>query len=133
MVMRPVLPYWRNSVADASRMTIDGNRLQQAIAIEEELELASGQLPQNVAGKLFELQEKGSKKNDVSADAQDGVRNLSILISPFLIIPSVEHGELHKNRNPMPVHPLWVPALLDSTGMLVPPNPIRTVDHQVRA
>ena len=117
-----VLSYLRNCLADGNRMNINPNRLRDAITIENH-NLEEGTIPKDETEKAFRIWQKIIKKDkkiDDNISKRIGVA--PIVVSPFYIVPSVEHGEKYKSRNPMPVYPLWIPGLLNRDGKLAPPT-----------
>ena len=116
-----VLNYWRNCIADGNRMSIDSYRLANSYTLKN-FNLEPGQIPQEAAEYLFQLYLKQFNRYNVKKITIEDLKTARILISPFYIIPIVEHGEQRKNRNPMPVFPLWIPAIIDKEGKLSPPD-----------
>ena len=116
-----ILSYWRNSVADGNRMDIDSNRLSQAYTLED-YNLEGGKIPQEPVNYLFQYKLKLINQYIKNKITIEDLSVITVLISPFYIIPTVEHSEQRKNRNPMPVYPLWLPAVLDKEGLLKPPE-----------
>ena len=122
MDKKNVLTYLRNCLADGNRMDINPSRLRDAIMIENH-NLEDGNIPKTETQKAFSLFQKllsEEKENDEVISGMIGVT--PVVVSPFYIVPSVEHGEKYKSRNPMPVYPLWIPGLLDREGSLSPPD-----------
>lgn len=116
-----VLTYLRNCLADGNRMSINPNRLREAITIENH-SLEEGTIPENETNSSFKLWQKIIKKDKKKVDdIAESIRVTPVVISPFYIVPSVEHGQRHATRNPMPVYPLWIPAILNRDGSLTPP------------
>jgi hypothetical protein len=120
-----ILTYFRNCVADGNRMSININRLRDAVTIENH-NLENGYLPEERTTLLLKKWEDNLKKEkNPDYKGSQSIAIAPVVISPFYIIPSFEHGEKHKNRNPMPVYPLWIPALLNREGKLTPPTDVR--------
>jgi hypothetical protein len=118
---RKVLNYWRNSIADGNRMDIDPNRLSEAHTLDN-FNIEPGYLAQNITDNLFQKKLEVINKNIENKKSIENLSEIEILISPFYIITYVEHGEQRKNRNSMPVYPLWIPAILNKEGRLKPPH-----------
>ncbi len=117
-----MLSYLRNCLADGNRMNINPNRLRDAITIENH-NLEEGTIPKNETRKAFKLWQQIIKKDKkIDEDSSKRIGVAPIVVSPFYIVPSVEHGEKYKSRNPMPVYPLWIPGLLNRDGRLLPPT-----------
>jgi len=117
-----VLSYLRNCLADGNRMNINPNRLRDAITIENH-NLEEGTIPKNETEKAFRLWQKIIKRDKkIDDDSSKRIGVAPIVVSPFYVVPSVEHGEKYKSRNPMPVYPLWIPGLLNRDGRLSPPT-----------
>ncbi len=122
MSNKSVLSYLRNCLADGNRMNINPGRLRDAITIENH-NLEEGTIPNNETEKAFKLWQKIIKKDEkYNDDSSKRIGVAPIVISPFYIVPSVEHGEKYTSRNPMPVYPLWIPGSLNRDGTLAPPT-----------
>jgi energy-coupling factor transporter ATP-binding protein EcfA2 len=103
-------------------MSISVNRLRDAVTIENH-NLEDGRLPENITEQLLKKWEENLKREkNPDYKGSQNVAVAPVVISPFHIVPSFEHGEKHKNRNPMPVYPLWIPAMLNREGKLTPPS-----------
>ncbi|MCP5046412.1 MAG: hypothetical protein GY940_04520, partial [bacterium] len=115
--MKKVLDYWRNSLADANRMTIAPARLKKAHYIENKIE--QGTLPEPYVGKLFE-EKKDLLKRHLKKEKEDiPIKKVEILISPIRLVNRVEHGkEKFAEKTPGGIHPIWVPAVLKESGTL---------------
>ncbi|WP_127572325.1 AAA domain-containing protein [Paenibacillus xylaniclasticus] len=108
-----IIHYWRNSLADADRLSPDVKEVKKA-ALQIHLDyLKVGRIPDDITLKLFE---KESKKDEINT--------IQVLLCPIISYLKVEHSK-SKGNHPAILIPLWIPALLNKGGnLLVPPHKI---------
>lgn len=107
-----LIAYWRASLADADRVSIDAKRVLQSDKVHPS-EIAAGRVRPEIAARL-------------SGDGRDQrgvqpVQMLSILLCPLVAHPAP--GSSQTPGEPRgPLLPLWVPATIAPNGLLLPPD-----------
>jgi hypothetical protein len=119
--VKKILYYWRNSLADSNRMSIQEARLQKAHYIDTSFE--EGVLPPKVVKELFDEKEELLKKHrkHTGLEEEVAISRVEILISPIRLIKRLEHGKRKFNgKNETVIHLMWIPASVDAGGKLSP-------------
>ncbi|RFM27055.1 AAA domain-containing protein [Deminuibacter soli] len=114
----PTLDYWRKSLADAARTTID---LKKTTHIQQvAINWSEGIIDPHQANTLLDQAERQlNKVKGLKSSADPGWQVLDktpVLIAPFYLQPIPEH--LKYNGSEKPVYPFWVPAILTRKGTL---------------
>jgi hypothetical protein len=107
-----VIAYWRASLADTDRVSIDARRVLQSDKVHP-TEIAAGRVRPELAAKL--AGDGPDRRGAPPAEA------LSVLLCPLVAHPAP--GAAQPSGEPRgPLLPLWVPAVLAPNGMLLPPD-----------
>lgn len=118
------LRYWKNSLADAQRLSIDLDRATTAILPFSDLD--EGQLVQAKIEKLFEEEEKKRNKDKGITDPRSKdweiLKEVGVLISLMAVTPRPEYLQFVTQKQP--VHPFWIAARLMREGVLKAPENI---------
>ncbi|NTU84577.1 MAG: hypothetical protein HGA45_35305, partial [Chloroflexales bacterium] len=109
-----IIAYWRASLADADRVSIDAKRVLQSPQVQL-AELGAGRVRPEIAAGLATEGSSGAK-----------ARPSQTQLLGVLLCPIVAHAApgTDQARSPArgPLLPLWVPALLAPNGELLPPE-----------
>lgn len=107
-----VIAYWRASLADADRVSMDARRVLQSDKVSPQA-IAAGRVPPEVAARL--AGEGRDQRAPQPAQMQ------SVLLCPLVAHPAP--GSTQPPGEPRgPLLPLWVPATLAPNGQLLPPD-----------
>lgn len=117
------LKYWKNSLADAQRISLEINKLNHVIL--ESQSLAEGRLPVQAIQSLFEKEEIKHNHDKGITDRKNKdwelLEKLNVLISVFTINPKPEHLQFLGTAKP--IYPFWVSAVVMRSGVLeIPEN-----------
>lgn len=109
-----ITSYWRASLADAERMSLDSRRLADAPRVHP-AQVAAGRLKPEIAAKLARNMVKSAQPQREQAQPLD-----------VLVCPIIAHLASPQTQNnlPDPLVPLWVPAILAPNGELLPPEDV---------
>ncbi|AEI45647.1 AAA domain-containing protein [Paenibacillus mucilaginosus] len=109
--MKQVISYWRNSLADVERMNLDYDKLKRGAVKVQLTDLERGTLPEAVIEALFP---KDSESVETPAE-----QVMEVLLCPIVAVIKTSHSAA-RGRGVKQITPLWVPALLDREGRLLP-------------
>ncbi|MEO9803420.1 MAG: AAA domain-containing protein [Reichenbachiella sp.] len=116
------IKYWRNSLADGERMEKDISKME--FFQQENLELSEGKLPVTEIVDLIDKYEKKVNRNKGIDDPESiewiEINQVSLVISPFSLLPKYEHTKKLSNHNQ--VYPFWINATVDKNGRLTVPE-----------
>lgn len=109
-----IIAYWRASLADADRVSIDARRVLQSPKVQP-VELAVGRVRPEIAAALATEGTAGAKGRPVQTQL------LGVLLCPIVAHPA---PGLDQARSPGSgsLLPLWVPAQVAPNGELLPPD-----------
>lgn len=99
-----VIEYWRNSLADADRLSLELTKMTSLNEISFS-DIEQGVLPAEIVKKYFQKDEY--KENQI----------IDVLLAPIVTYVKTEHGE-KKGPQTNEMVPLWVPAKLHKEGRL---------------
>ncbi|WP_223066302.1 AAA domain-containing protein [Paenibacillus caui] len=115
--LKTMLQYWRSSLADAAKMTVDPKKAAEngiKVTIDE---LKKGDLNSKHTKILLE---QVAKLNEKKNPGQDQIQeNIQVTIIPVIMNVKFEHG-VEKGGLPKVLFPLCIPAELSSEGRLTP-------------
>jgi energy-coupling factor transporter ATP-binding protein EcfA2 len=95
------LTYWKNSVADADRKSIQVSTFP--IIVESYILL---EVPKKQAQYLWNI-----------SNGNDSIQTIPVDISPCSYLPEYDHAKL-KDTEPEALYPFWIPANMDKEGRL---------------
>ncbi|MFN7957241.1 MAG: AAA domain-containing protein [Holophagaceae bacterium] len=117
---RIVLSYWRNSLADETRLSVSASLITDEKAVKAPFKaLVGGHLGDHVYERCWSLL-LDLMKFDVGRkrDGEDfRPEKVEVLVAPLFLGPKFEHREARKGNR---LAPLWLPAALTQDGCLVP-------------
>lgn len=111
-----IIAYWRDSLADADRVSVDLKRVKQSPRVHPSA-LAGGRVPPELAADLLAAGTAGSAKQRGPAPQ---AQLISVLLCPIVAYPQGEVTQASGDSSPL--LPLWVPASLAANGELLPPD-----------
>lgn len=111
--VRAVCTYLRDSLADADRNSPDVRSLRES-AQPSYHAIKSGSLPADVVQWIFGKVEAGLKKGEEKPQA------VAVLVCPWRAALAYRHSKQQTGGYPTELKPLWIPAILNRTGMLSP-------------
>lgn len=117
-----LLQYWRNSLADADKMGLSPSKMKEGVKFDSR-QFKHGQLPADKIKRFFDSAEKmiknKAKKGSGHNKDEYTIKQLSVIIAPYLLVKKSEHGKVTSTINSMQyVFPLWVVASLTREGTL---------------
>jgi energy-coupling factor transporter ATP-binding protein EcfA2 len=112
---RKVISYWRNSLADANRMSVVEAKASRALTALK-ADVRAGRLDQPLADELFRQYAEEMTRGD-----DTGVPYIPVLVCPVRARLRYEHGVRRRGWLDQ-LYPLWMPAVLHRTGELTPPE-----------
>jgi hypothetical protein len=110
-----VIAYWRNSLADSNRMSIAEDRAAQSHTVPKP-DVRVGRLDLSITRELFERYAVEVAREDAS-----GIESIPILVCPVRARLRFERGVRRRGWLEQ-LYPLWIPAVLQKTGELMPPE-----------
>jgi len=111
------IKYWRNSLADATRMRIDLDKVKTKRMLTTSFYPSGGKVPPMIAAELILIKQAAINESKQSEDTIQ-LHQVDVLIAPFALLPLTEHSKA-KNQQAM-VYPVWIPARLLENGNLLP-------------
>lgn len=112
------LRYWKNSLADAQRISFDLSQMTHLSF--ESIDIAEGVLPPESIYQLFEKEEKKINNENGITDRYHKnwkeLHELNVIISIFTMNPKPEYLQFTATKKS--IRPFWIPALLQKTGEL---------------
>lgn len=112
---RKVVSYWRNSLADSTRMSVaEGNASRALLA--QKADVRAGRLDRIIAQALFRLY-----ADTFTQEKDTNITYIPVLVCPVRAQLRFEHG-VRRRGWLSHLYPLWMPAVLHRTGELTPPD-----------
>ncbi|PUZ26596.1 AAA domain-containing protein [Chitinophaga costaii] len=115
-----LLKYWRNTLADASRVEIIVDKFIHQYQVP--VDYTRGTMNEKNASQLLDAEEKRSNEKKGRSDPKDPdwehIYTASILIAPFSISPNPEYSKYSGETGLF--YPFWVRAVLNRTGKITP-------------
>lgn len=105
-----IIAYWRASLADADRVSLDAKRVLRSPQVHPS-EMIAGRVRPEVAAGLCGDGHKAQRKQSAQSSL------LGVLLCPIVAHPAPGTNQAHGA-----LLPLWVPALLAPNGELLPPE-----------
>lgn len=120
-----IIDYWRNSLADADRISLSAKDMDQA-EIFPLNELLSGHLSREKIQHFFEEAEKRardkpkySSKKFPFTDDDFEIKQLQVIIAPYVAVKNYRHGQqIVGEYRTDKIFPLWMMANLNREGIL---------------
>lgn len=116
------IKYWRNSLADGERMEQNLQKLEHFKL--EELDFDQGFLPSEQVNTLIDKHELKINREKGVDDKNDEdwieINEISIIISPFAVLPKYEHAKNVTERDK--IYPFWLNARVNRLGQLNLPD-----------
>ncbi|PWV49576.1 AAA domain-containing protein [Chitinophaga sp. S165] len=115
-----LLKYWRNTLADASRVEIQVDKLIHQYQVS--MDYARGTIDEKHVLLLIEAEEKRVNEMKGRSDRKDQdweqINDVSILIAPFSISPDPEYTKYSGETGIF--YPFWIRAVLKRAGNIIP-------------
>ncbi|CAM4420485.1 MAG: hypothetical protein LEGION0398_MBIBDBAK_01269 [Legionellaceae bacterium] len=127
-IVKQVIKYWRNSLADAEKIGFPIEKMKSAIKFSWEI-FSNGKLPQKSIDKFFEdaenkLKEKYKKKSKYRKEVKEKeiyIDKILVIIAPYTSIKNYNSGKkINEENNTNKIFPLWIAATLKRDGELIP-------------
>lgn len=113
--VRRVVSYWRDSMADSTRMGVAEAKAPRAMSARK-ADVRAGRLDQALAAALFK-----QYADTFTQEKDTGIQHIPVLVCPVRARLRFEHG-VRRRGWLSHLYPLWMPAVLHRTGELTPPD-----------
>jgi hypothetical protein len=112
---RRIVFYWRNSLADSTRMSVADGNASRALSAQK-ADVRAGRLDRTLAEALFR-----QYADTFTQEKDTNIQYIPVLVCPVRARLRFEHG-VRRRGWLSHLYPLWMPAILHRTGELASPE-----------